>query len=141
MNIDLVTVLTFLGGLTAPVAVLALFNRIAVKLSLPTIIDALMESVAFSDRIAAKMARHPEIECAMKGAADHKARNLEALWGNQIDMLRMTMDHNLKEERQWREFTSRQIDHMAKTVEKLVASVAHSQGQHSIQTNDSEERP
>ena len=134
-------ILLLFAGIVGPSAGFVIFAKVAVKLALPLIIDALMESAVFLEAIALKLSKNQTVCDRMAEIAVHKTRNLETLWGNQLDMLKMSMDRDRQEERQWRELTSKQIESLTKTVGKLAEAVAWSQGHHSQAGPDSEVTP
>lgn len=141
------TVLAFIGGLGAPVAVLVAFNKVAVKLSLPTIIDALMESAPFQERMAVKLAKDPAMADAMKGAADHKGRNVQAglevqmnqmelRWRAELTAQKQERERDRQEDRDWRRTTSKQIDRIFELLRHLDRADAKNQGRHESMHDD-----
>ena len=137
-TVDLTTLVAVAAGLSAIGASAVLVNRIMVKLAIPHVIEALVGSVDFLDTLAKRLSKHPDIVEEMRSTAEHKVRNVETLWTNQLDSLRESIDRNRKEDRDWREFMSSQITSLAKSISKMSESIAENRGRQSIHDPDSE---
>ena len=131
-------IMLFFAGIVGPSAGFVIFAKIAVRLALPIIIDALMESAVFLDAIALKLSKNQVVCDRMAEIAVHKTNNIEATWSGRIDLIKMTMDRDRDEDRRWRELMSEQILSLTRSVGRLSECIAENKGRHSIHDPDSE---